>query len=239
MTGEVAQGAKTETVIRKKKNLNLIAVKIKTRATSLTRNIKRTQKEKMVRELEQSQKARREQPQKMDIDRVAKTGIDMDLHRQKTKKKNERKMERGAGNIAGVRKDNAPMKERTRGEEHPGIGNVVQEVQTGIGLKTLTEAGAPEVRVITARTNHLTEKTKQLPVKGEDVAAAPTVTEMRKVEVERDQSLKQDQKVNLNLKTEEVQIDPDQDQIVQKAKTERTDRGTNRVQAPALTATDP
>lgn len=240
MTEEVSLGAKTEMLLGKKRSQNLITVKIEIRVMSPIKSIKRTPKEEMVRELGQSHKARKEQLQKMGTDQVAGTGIGVDLQRQKTKKKNEKKTERGAGSAAGVRKDDTTVKGRIRGEGHPGIRTIEQEVQTEISLETRTEAGAPEARVpreTAAKTGHLIEGTgtEKLPTKGEDVAAAQRAIKTRKGKVRRAQILNEaEPRAPPDPKTGEAQ--PNQDQIVQKAKTETTARGINRAQA--LTATE-
>lgn len=241
MTGEVVQRAKTEMLTRKRRSLNLITAKIDIRAMSLTKSIKRTQKEEMQRDLEQHQKARKEQLQKTGVDQAADTGIEAEMQHRKTKKKNEKKTARGSENIAGVRRDDATVKGRIRGVEHPGIRNIEQEVQTEIRLETRIEAGVLEVRVIretTAKNDHLTEETKteELPTK-EDAAAALKATKARKGRIKRAQIPKGEQRVPPNPKTEKAQPDPDQ--IVQRAKTGTTARGINRVLAPALTVTEP
>lgn len=225
MRGEAAQGAKTKTLTRKRESQNLITAKIEIRATNLTKSIKRTQKEVMVTEQGQHQKARREQLIKMGTDQVADTGIEAKLQYRKTKKKNEEKTDRGAGSVAGVRRDVVTVTGIIRDEEHPGIRNVEQEVQTETRLETHTEAGAPEVRVIreaTARIDHLIEKTKigQLPTK-DVVATVLKVTETRKGNARRAQIPKDVQRVPPGLKSE---AQPDQDQIVRKAKTGMTAR---------------
>ena len=58
-TEEAARGVKTEMLARKKRSQKLITIKIKIRVTSQIKSIKRTPKEEMVRELEQSHKARK------------------------------------------------------------------------------------------------------------------------------------------------------------------------------------
>lgn len=249
MTEEVAQGAKTEMLIRKKRSQSLIRVKIEIRAMSLIKNIERTPKDGTVRELGRSQKARKERRQKTGTDLVAGAGIRADVQHQKIRRKSEIKTERGRGNAAGVRKDDTTVTGIIGSEEHPGIRNIEQEAQTETSLETLTEAGAPEARVIretTVKIGHLIEgtKTEKLPIKGEDVAAAAAppaplrVIETRKGRVKRAQIPNgAERKVPPNPKTEEVR--PKQDQIVQKAKTEVTARGINRALAQALTATEP
>lgn len=184
MTEEVAQGAKTEMLRRKKRSQKLITIKIEIRVRSRIESIKRTAKEEMVRKLGQSRKARKEQ-QKMDTDLVAETGIVEDLQDQKKEKKNEKKAGRGAENVAGVGKGDTTAKGRIRGEEHPGIGNIEQEVQTETSRETRTEAGDPEARAIgetTAKIDHLIERTKTetLQTKEDDIATVLRVTETRK-----------------------------------------------------------
>lgn len=240
MTGEVVQRAKTEMLTRKRRSLNLITTKIKIKPTSLTKSIKRTQKKKMLRDLEH-QKARKEQLQKMGADQAADTGIEVEMKHRKTKKKNEKETERKAENVAGVRRGDATVKGTITGVEHLGIRNIEQEVQTDIRLEIHIEVGAPEVRVIretTAKIDHLIEETKieELLTK-EDVAAALKATETRKGRIKRVPIPEEEQRVPPNRNTEKAQ--PDQDQIVQKAKTETTARRINRVLAPALTATEP
>lgn len=243
MTEEVTQGAKTEMLVRKRRSQNLNKIKIRIRVTSPIKSLKRIPKEEMVRELGQSHKARKEPLQKMGTDLVVGTGIGVNLQHQKTKKKNKKKTERGSEIVAGVRKDDTTVKGRIRSEEHPGRRNIEQEVQTEISLETRTEAGAPEARVTgetTAKIGHLIERTRTetLPTKGEDAAAALTVIETRKGRVKRARIPNgAEQILPPNLKTEEAR--PNQDQIVQKVKTETTARGINRALAQALTATEP
>lgn len=237
ITRETAQGAKTEVLIRKKRSPNLITIKIEIRVTSLIKSIKRIQKEETVRGLGQSHKARKEL-QKTGTDLVAETGTGADLQYQKTRRKNEKKTERGAGNAAGVSRGDTTVKRRIRGEERPGAGSLDQEVQTEVRLETRTGAGAPEVRAIretTAKNGHLIEKTENLPTKGEGVAAVLRVIEI-KGRVTKAQIPSEEEQI-VPPETEEAQ--PDQDQIVQKAKTETTARGINRALAQALTATEP
>lgn len=218
----VVQRAKTEVVTRKKSR-NLIT------------SIKRTQKEKMG--SGGRQKARRDQLQKMGVDQAADTG----MHRQHRKtKRSGIRTGRGAGIEAEVRRDAATVKERIRGEKHPGIRNVEQEAQIEVRLETRIEAGAPEARVIretTARSVHPTRETKieELRTK-EDEAAALKVTETGR-RVKGALIPGGEQRAPPNPKTEEAQ--PDQDQIVQNVKTETTARGINRALAPVLTATEP
>lgn len=240
-TGKVGQKAKTVVFLRKKRNQNPIIVKIEINVKGLRKSVTRTQRE-MVRGLGQSQKVKKEQLQKMDADQVAETGTEEQLQHRKTKKKNERKTRRGAGSVAGARKDGATATGRVRGGGRPGIRNIEQEVQTEVRPETRTEAGAPEARVTketTAKSDHLIErkKTEKPAAKGEDVVAVLIVTEMRRERVRGAQIPKEELIVPLNPKTEEVQ--PDQDQIVQKAKTKTIARGINRALAPALTATEP
>ncbi len=243
MTEEVSLGAKTEMLLGKKRSQNLITVKIEIRVMSPIKSIKRIPKEEMVRELGRSHKARKEQLQKIGTDQVAGTGTEADLQHQKTKKKNEKKTERGAGSAAGVRKDDTTVKGRIRGEGHPGIRTIEQEVQTEISLETCTEAGAPEARVpgeTTAKTGRLIGRTKteKLPAKGEDVAAAQRAIKTRKGKVKRAQILNGAKpRAPPDPKTGEAR--PNRDQIVQKAKTGTTARGINRARAQALTATEP
>lgn len=239
-TEEVAQGAKTEMLVRKKGSPNLITVKIEIRVMSLIKS--RTPKEEMVRERGRGQRARKDRQQKMGTDLEAGTGTGADVKRQKTKKKNEKRTKRGAESVAGVTIDDTTAKGKIRGEDHPEIRNVEQEVQTETSRETRKEAGGPGARVIgetTAKIGHLIGRTRTetLPTKGEDIAAALRVIEMRKGRVRRAQIPNGEQ--GANPKTEEAQ--PSQDQIVQKAKTEMTARGINRAQAQAqaLTATEP
>lgn len=241
MTEEAAQGAKTEMLKRKKRSQKLITVKIEIRVMSLIKSIKRTPEEKMVRKLGQSHKARKER-QKMDTDLVAEIGIGIDLQFQKKKKTNEKKAERGAGNVAGVGKGDQTAKGRIRSEEHPEIRNVEQEVQTETSLETRTEAGDPGARVIretTAKIGHLIERTEteKLQTKEEDIAAALRVIETREGRVKKAQIPNgAEQIVTPNPKTEKVLSN--QDQIVRKAKTDTTARGINPALGQALTATD-
>lgn len=237
MTGKGVQRAKTETLIRKRRSPNLSTTRIKVKVTSLTKSIKRTQKEEMLRDPDQ--KARKEQPQKMGADQAADTGIEVETRPPRTKKKNETETERGAESVAGVRRGGVTVKGRIRGGEHPGIRNIEQEVQTEIKLETRTEVGALEVRATretTAKTGHRIEETKteELPTK-EDVAAAQTVTETRKGRIRGVPTPKEERRVPPSPKPERAR--PSQDQIARKAKTETTARKINRVPAPALTAT--
>lgn len=208
---------------------------------SRIKSIKRIPKEEMVRELEQSHKVRKGQQQKMGTDQAAGTGIRADVQCQKTKKKNEKRTERGAENVLGVKTDDTTVKGRIRSEGHPGIRNSEQEVQKEISRETPTEAGAPEARAIretTAKIGHLIERTKteNLATKGEDVAAVLRAIETREGRVKRAQMANgEKQIVAPDPKTEEAR--PNQDQIVQRAETETTARGINRAQA--LTATEP
>lgn len=241
MTREVGQEAKTVVFIRKKRNQNLITAKIEISVMSQRKSIMRTLKE-MEKGLGQSQIVKKDQLQKMDADQVAETGTEEQLQRQKTKKKNETKTRRGPGSVAGATKDGATVTGRVRGGDRPGIRNTEQGVQTEVRPETRTEAGAPEVRVTketTAKTDHLIERkeTEKPAAKGEDVAAALIVTGMRKGRVRGAQTPKEELIVPLNPKTERVR--PDQDQIVQKAKTKTIARGINPAPAPALTATEP
>lgn len=170
------------------------------------------------------------------------TGTGVDLKYQKTRKKNETKTEREAENAAGVRKGDTTVRGRIRGEEHPGIRNVEQEVQTETSPETRTEAGAPEARVAretTAKIVPLIERTKteKPPTKREDIAAALRAIEMREGRGKRAQIPDGVERIEPpDPKTDEAQ--PNQDQIAQKAKTETTARGINRALAQALTATD-
>lgn len=153
----------------------------------------------------------------------------------KIKKKKEKKTKRGAESAARVKKDDTTVKGRISTKEHPGIKIGDQEVQTGIRLETLTEAGAPEAEVVretTAKTDHLIEKTEKLPAKRNDAAAALTAIEQE--EEKEVHTLKEEAIVLLNPKTEEVQPD----QRVQKAKIKLIARGIGRALAPALTATN-
>lgn len=242
MIEEVAQGARTEMLIRKRGSQSLITVKIEIRAMSLIKSIKRIPKEGMVRELGQSHEARKDQLQKMGTDQVAGTRIGADLWCPKTKKKNEKKTKRGAENVAGVRTDDTTVKGIIRSEEHPGIKNVEQEVQTERSLETPAEAGAPEAGVIRGTTAKIgpligRTKTENLTTTGEDIAAVLRAIEMRKGRLKRVQSPNEEnQIVPPDPKTEEAQ--PNQDQIVQRAKTEMTARGKNLALAQALTVTD-
>lgn len=241
MTEEVAQGAKIKMQAKKKRSQNRIT-KIETRDVSQIKNPKRTREEEILRELEQSHEARTEQ-QKIETDLAAGIGIEVDAQYQKTKKKNEKKTETGAENVAGVRKGGTTVKGTIRSKEHPGTQNVEQEVQTEISLETLREAGAPEARAVresAAKISRPIEKTKteRQPTKGGDaVAAGLRVIEMRGGRGKTAQIPDgAEQIVPLNPKTEEAQ--PNQDQTVQKAKTETTARGINQALAQALTVTD-
>lgn len=167
------------------------------------------------------------------------TGTGVDLKYQKTRKKNE--TEREAESAAGVRKGDTTVRGR-RGEEHPGIGNVEQEVQTETSPGTRTEAGAPEARVVretTAKIGPPIERTEteKPPTKREDIAAALRVIEKREGRGRRAQIPDGVERiVPPDPKTDEAR--PNQDQIAQKAETETTARGINRALAQALTATD-
>lgn len=238
---EVAQGAKIAMQAKKKRSQNQIT-KIEIRDVSQIKNLKRTRKEEIVRELEQSREARTER-QKIDTDLAAGIGIEVDVQYQKTKKKNEKKTETGAENVAGVRKGGTTVKGTIRSKAHPGIQNVEQEVQTEISLETLREAGAPEARAIretAAKISRPIERTKteKPPTTGGDVVAAGlTVIEMRGGRGKTVQIPDgAEQIVPPNPKTEEAQ--PNQGQTVQRAKTETTARGINQALAQALTATD-
>lgn len=208
---------------------------------SLIKSIKTKPEEKMVRKLGQSHIARKER-QKMDADLVAEIGIGIDLQYRKKKKKNEKKAERGVNNLAGVRKGDQTVKGRIRSEEHPEIRNVVQEVQTGTSIEIHTEAGDPGARATreaTAKSGHLIERTEteKLQTKEDDIAAALTVTETREGRVRKAQiPNRAGREVTPDPKTEEALSN--QDQIVQKAKTDRTARGINPALVQALTATD-
>lgn len=61
MTKEVALRAKTEVLLRKKRSQNPIIVEIERRVMRWIKRIKKTSKEEMGKELEQSQKARKDQ----------------------------------------------------------------------------------------------------------------------------------------------------------------------------------
>lgn len=227
-TGEVGQQAKTVAFTRKTRSQNPIIVKIEIKAKTLRKSITRTQRE-MARG--QSQKVKKDQLRKMDADQAAETG---------TGKKNEKKTRRGAESVVGARKNGATATGRVRGVDHPGIRNIEQEVQTEVRPETRTEADAPEARVTketTAEIDRLIErkKTEKPAAKGEDVAAVLIVTGMREGRVRGAQIPNEELIVTRDPKTEEVQ--PDQDQIVQKAKRKTMIRGINR--APALTATEP
>lgn len=228
MTEEVAQEAKSEMLKRKKGGQKLITVK-----TGIS--IKRTPK---VRKLRQSHKARKGQ-RKMGADLAAETGIGVDLQDPKNEKRNEKKAGRGAEIGAGVGIGD------TRGGEPPGIRSVEQEARTGAG----TEAGGPEARAAresAVKIGRLIERTEteRLQAKEDDTATAPTATETREDGATKAQILKgAEREVPPDPKTGGVQTK--QDQIVQKAKTERAARKRNPAPAPApalapaLTATDP
>lgn len=247
MTEEVSLGARTETLSGKRRSPNLITVKMEIRVTSPIKSIKRTPKDGMVREPGQSREAGKEHLQKTGIDRVARTGTGVDPEHQKTKKKNEKKTERGPGSAAGVRKDDTTVTGTIRGEGHPGTGTIEQEVQTGTSPETRTEAGAPEAKVpgeTTAKTPHLIEETKteRQATKGEDEAAAAAAArraiKMRKVKVKKAQIQNAaEPRAPPDPETGGARTNPDQ--IVQKAKTETTARGTDRARAQAPTATEP
>ncbi|KAK5860974.1 hypothetical protein PBY51_022407 [Eleginops maclovinus] len=175
----------------------------------------------------------------MNIDPVAETGTGAHLLCQKTKKKNEIKTETGAESVAGVRRGGTTARGRIRNEEHPGIRNIGREVQTEISRETPTEAGAREARVITKETTaeigRLIERTKSPTDRGEDVAAAQTVIEMRRGSVGRVKIPNAEkERVPPELETGEAR-----DQIVQRAETDTTARGINRALAQALTVTEP
>lgn len=239
--GEVAQGAKIEMFIRKKRRQNLITVKIEIRVMSLTKSIKKTQKVEMVREPGQSPEVKRELPKRMSTDQAAETKTEVGLQHQKREKKKERGAERGAESAAesaaGVGKEDTTVIGRVRDKEHPGIKNIEQEAQTEVRLGTRTEAGAREVGVAgetEAGIDPLIEKseTERLPARGGDaVAAALRVTEKRKRRVIGAQILKEE----TSPKTEGAR--PAKDQTVRKAKIEMIARGIGRGLAPALTAT--
>lgn len=231
--GEVAQGAKIEMFIRKKRRQNLIAVKIEIRVMSLTKSIKKTQKVEMVREPGQSPEVKRELPKRMSTDQAAETKTEVGLQHQKREKKKERGAERGAESAAesaaGVGKEDTTVIGRVRDKEHPGIKNIEQEAQTEVRLGTRTEAGETEAGI-----DPLIEKseTERLPARGGDaVAAALRVTEKRKRRVIGAQILKEER----SPKTEGAR--PAKDQTVRKAKIEMIARGIGRGLAPALTAT--
>lgn len=231
--GEVAQGAKIEMFIRKKRRQNLIAVKIEIRVMSLTKSIKKTQKVEMVREPGQSPEVKRELPKRMSTDQAAETKTEVGLQHQKREKKKERGAERGAESAAesaaGVGKEDTTVIGRVRDKEHPGIKNIEQEAQTEVRLGTRTEAGETEAGI-----DPLIEKseTERLPARGGDaVAAALRVTEKRKRRVIGAQILKEE----TSPKTEGAR--PAKDQTVRKAKIEMIARGIGRGLAPALTAT--
>lgn len=227
--GEVAQGAKIEMFIRKKRRQNLITVKIEIRVMSLTKSIKKTQKVEMVREPGQSPEVKRELPKRMSTDQAAETKTEVGLQHQKREKKKERGAERGAESAAGVGKEDTTVIGRVRDKEHPGIKNIEQEAQTEVRLGTRTEAGETEAGI-----DPLIEKseTERLPARGGDaVAAALRVTEKRKRRVIGAQILKEER----SPKTEGAR--PAKDQTVRKAKIEMIARGIGRGLAPALTAT--
>lgn len=233
MTGEVAQGAKIEMLIRKKRSPNLIAAKTEIRVMNLKKSIRKTQKVEMVSEQGQNPEAKKEQPKKMSIDQVAETRTEGGQH-QKREKKKERETGRGAENVAGVGKEDATVKGRIRDEEHPGIKNIEQEVQTEVRLGTLTEAGARgagaagETRAgIDPRTEK--SKTEMLPDRGGDAAAAA----LRVIEKKRRVKGAQIPKEEPSPKTEGAR--PAKDQIVRKKRIEMIAR---RI-APAPTATEP
>lgn len=237
-TREITLGAKTAALVRKKRSMNLITVKTEIRATSLIKSIKRMQKEETVRELGQSHKAKKEL-QKTGTDRVAETGIGVDVQHRKTKRKNEKKTERGAGSAAGVSRSDTTVKRRIGDEEHPGVGSLDQEVQTEVRLGTHTGADAPEVRAVretTAKNGRLIGKTESLPTKGDGVAAVPRMIETIEGRVTKAQIPSGERQI-VPPKTEEAR--PEQDQIVQKAKTEAAAREINLARARALTATEP
>lgn len=233
--GEVAQGAKIEMFIRKKRRQNLITVKIEIRVMSLTKSIKKTQKVEMVREPGQSPEVKRELPKRMSTDQAAETKTEVGLQHQKREKKKERGAERGAESAAGVGKEDTTVIGRVRDKEHPGIKNIEQEAQTEVRLGTRTEAGAREAGVAgetEAGIDPLIEKSERLPARGGDaVAAALRVTEKRKRRVIGAQILKEE----TSPKTEGAR--PAKDQTVRKAKIEMIARGIGRGLAPALTAT--
>lgn len=238
MTEETAQGAKTEMTKRKKRSQKLITVKIEIRARSPIKSIMMTAKEEMTRKSGQSHKARK--ILKMDADPVAETGTGVDLQSRKRRKKGEIKAGREAESVAGVGKGGTTAKGRIRGEERPGIRNIEQEVQTETRLETRTEAGDPEARATretTAKIGRLIEgtETEKLQTKEGGAAAARAVIGTGKGRVIK-APIPNGAELIVIPKTDEAL--PNQDQIVQKAKTETTARGINPAPAPALTATD-
>lgn len=228
MTEEVAQGAKTE-MLKKRRIQKLITVKIEVRVMSLIKSIKKMPEEKTVRKLGQSHKARKEQ-QKMDVDPVVEIGTGIDLQNRK------KRAESGADNLAGVGKGDRTAKGRIRIEEHPEIRNVEQEAQTGTSLEIRTEAGDPGARAIretTAKIGHLIERTEteKLQAKEGDTAAVLTVTETREGSVGKAQIPNgAGREASPDPKREEAPSN--RDQTVQKA------RGINPALAQAQTATD-
>lgn len=228
MTEEAAHAAKK---IRKKRSRNLITVKIEIRLMNLIRNTKTTQKEGMVREIGQSQGARKELIKKMSTDRAAETETELDVHHQRIEKTNEKKREEERA--AGVRRGGTTVTGRVRDEAHPEIKNVEPKVQTETSLETHTEADAPEARAageITAKIDRLIGRTEteKLLASGEDAAAAAlTVIEIKGKA--RGVQILEEEPIVLP-KTEEAQ--PDRNQTVQKAEIRISP-------APALTVTEP
>lgn len=221
MTEEVAQGAETEMLKRKRRNQKLIKVKMEIRVMSLTKSIKKMPEEKIMRKL--GHKARKEQ-QKMDVDLVVEIGTGIDLQNRK------KRAERGADILAGVGKG------RTRIEEHPEIRNVEQEAQTGTSVEIRTEAGDPGVGAIretTAKTGHLIEgtETEKLQAKGGDTAAVLTATETRDGGVGKAQ-IPNGAGREASPDPEREEAPSNRDQTVQKA------RGISPALVQALTATD-
>lgn len=239
MTKKIGHGAKSEMSIRKTRSPNLITARRGIKTRSLIKSRKRIQKEEMVRELGQSPKVRRE-VQSVGTDQVAETGKRVNLQSQKKRRKSEKKTGRGAGNAAGVSKDSITVKKRIKSEEDPGVGNMEEVAQTEVRPETHTGADAREVRAIvetTAKTGHLIERTEKLSARREGAAAAAQRVITIEGRVRRAQIPREELKAPPDPKTEEARLD--QDQIVQKAKTDTTARGINRALVQALTATEP
>lgn len=180
---------------------------------------------------------------KMNTDPAAEAGTKADGQCPKMQKKKEKKTKREAESAARVKKDATTVKGSQSGVEPPGIEIGDQEVPTGIGLETLTEAGAPEagaVRETTAKSDRLIERTEKLPATRDAAAAAAAPTAIEQKEGKEVPTLKERLIVLVNPKTEEVQPD----QMVQKAKVKLIAGGIGPgpvqlpAPAPALTATN-
>lgn len=244
MTGEVALGAETEVLPRKRRSQILIRVRTERKVMSLRKRLKMRTKAELGADLGQSQRARRDQQQKRGTGLAAGTGTEVDVQLPKKKKKNETMTEKRPGSVAGVRKKGTTVKKRIRGGDHPGIRTAGQVVQTGASPETHTEADAPEAgatRETTAKTAHHIggTETERAPTGGEGAAAAPTAIKTGKGRVGRAQRPKEEEReARPDQEAEKVQGSPNP--IARKVKgTETTIRGINPAPAPALTATEP